>query len=430
MRLAYISDTYLPETNGLTTAIVRHTRLLAERGHDVLLICPRYGPDDPPAAEGVSIRRYRALSASSNANTRVAFPALLDLTRSLGAFRPDIVHVHTPLTLGLSGIAAARHLRLPLVQTYHNWFPGFMQYATPSRLLHLDLGPRRTEDSGLARLLTRIVYNRSDLVLVPSKVMCDLLRASGVYVPVAYQTNGIDLEEFPPKADWRARKRIMYCGRMGFEKNIEVVVEAFARFGQQHPGWRLQLLGEGPAEPYMHALIDRLGIRSSVVFHGFVGLHQLAGAYREADIWATASTIETQGLAVLEAMASGTPVVGVDALAVPEMASDGVSGIIVRPYDAHAMAEAFRRLADDDALRERLGHNCLREVKAHELHAAVDRLERIYNELLATVSDRTRGQAWQGDTGSQRSQLSQPSSATSSSPSSSSSRRRSPVLRQ
>ena len=400
MRIAYISDTYLPETNGIVTAIVRHASWLAERGHEFLIFCPRYGYDDPGAEESLSVVRYPAWSATSNANTHVSFPRLWDMSVRLRRFAPDLVHVHTPLSLGMSGIMQARSLRIPLVQTYHSWVPGFMQYATPSRLLNLDKGPRRMRDTLASRLFTRALYNRSDLILAPSEALCEVLRHEGIRPPIRYQTNGIDLAEFPPKTDWRLRKSIMHCGRFGFEKNIEIVVQAFAGFLHDHPDWELRLMGEGPAAPYLHSLVERLGISRSVRFEGFVTRAKLAEAYREADIYATASTIETQGLVLLESMASGTPVVAVDALAAPEMARDGASGIIVQPYDAQAMAEAFGQLADNGALRERLGRSALVEVQAHALGPAVDRLERTYTELLATSPGRTKGYAWQEGTGS------------------------------
>lgn len=383
MRIAYISDTYLPETNGIVTAIVRHSQRLAERGHEFLVLCPRYGADDPGDTPGVTVERYRAVGASSNGDTHVALPWPPRMVARLRRFDPDVVHVHTPLPIGVCGVLAARWLHVPLVQTYHSWVPGFLQYASPSRLLRLDRGPRRTRDTWLARMLTRALYDRSDLVLAPSETVCEMLRDQGLDPPARYQTNGIDVREFPAKPDWTTRGRIMHCGRMGFEKNAEVVLEAFSQFRDNHPGWELHLLGEGPATPYLRGLARRLGIEESVRTEGFVDRAHLAECYREADIYATASTIETQGLVVLEAMSSGTPVVGVDALAVPEMAPDGRSGIIVQPYDARAMAEAFDRLADDDALRERMGREGVRQVRSHDLTEAVDRLEDVYRELAA-----------------------------------------------
>lgn len=383
MRIAYITDTYLPETNGIVTAIVRHTRRLAEHGHEFLILCPRYSENDPSGADGITVERYGAWSSSSNADTHVALPWLPAMVRRLREFDPDVVHTHTPLPIGVSGVIAARHLRVPLVQTYHSWVPGFMQYASPSRLFGYDRGPRHTRETAWAWLLTRALYNRSDLVLAPSETLCDILRRNGLKPEARYQTNGIDLDEFEPKTGWEPRGTIMHCGRLGFEKNAEVVVEAFALFATDHPGWRLHLLGEGPAEPYLRGLIERLGIADRVDFEGFVDRRYLIESYRDADLFATASTIETQGLVVLESMACGTPVVGVNALAVPEMACDGRSGIMVEPYDPLEMAVALGTLADDDALRERTGRACLENVQAHELGAAVDRLENVYRELAA-----------------------------------------------
>ena len=391
MRIAYVTDTYLPETNGIVTAIVRHSRGLAARGHEFLICCPRYGPDDPGGDNGIQVHRFAARSARSNAETHVAAPPYRTLKRLLRDFAPDLVHVHTPLPIGVTGVVVARRLGIPLVHTYHSYMPGFLHYASPLRLLGIDRRPHHHDDSRLAWFLTRLVLNPSDLVLAPSRAMCVGLERHGVTAPVSYQTNGIDCAEFPPKADWSLRRRIVHTGRLGYEKNAEVVVEAFARFAADRPGWELHLLGEGPAEEHLRGLIDRLGITDRVRFEGFVSRAHLAESYREGDIYATASTIETQGLVVLEAMASGTPVVGVDALAVPEMARHGEHGLIVRPYDPDAMAAAFATLADDDAGRERIGRACLEGAAEHDLTAAITGLEEHYAGVLdGRYRNRTR----------------------------------------
>jgi glycosyltransferase involved in cell wall biosynthesis len=378
MRIAYITDTYLPETNGIVTAIVHHSRGLASRGHEFLICCPEYGADDPGSSNDIRIHRFPAHSARSNAETHVAVPPYRTLTRLLKDFAPDLVHVHTPLPIGVTGIVVARRLGIPLVHTYHSYMPGFLQYASPLRLLGIDRRPHHKDVSRLAWFLTRLVLNPSNLVLAPSRAMCAGLERHGVTAPVSYQTNGIDRVEFPPKTDWSLRQRIVHTGRLGYEKNADVVVEAFARFAAGRPGWELHLLGEGPAEAHLRGLIDRLGIGDRVRFEGFVSRTYLAESYRTGDIYATASTIETQGLVVLGAMASGTPVVGVDALAVPEMARHGEHGLIVRPYDPDAMAQAFATLADDDALRERMGRACIKGAAEHDLDVAIALLEEHY----------------------------------------------------
>ena len=193
MRIAYITDTYLPETNGIVTAIVRHARALAARGHTFLVLCPRYGPDDPGDEDSISVERYRGFRVPSNPDTHLALPWRPAVARRLRAFAPDLVHVQTPMTLGLAGLRAARTLGVPLVQTYHSYVPGFLQYARPSRVLGLDRGPRRIHDTRLGRAMTRAIYNRGDLVLAPSETLARLLRTIGVKPEVRTQTNGIDL---------------------------------------------------------------------------------------------------------------------------------------------------------------------------------------------------------------------------------------------
>ncbi len=342
------------------------------------------------------MRRFRAVCAGSNQDTRVALPWLPSMMRTLRDFKPDIIHVHTPLGIGIAGVVSAKLLRVPLIQTYHSYMPGFMQYLDPRRLLKLDTGPRRENDSRLSWHLGRLLYNRSDLVLAPSKTLVDEVRAHGIRPPIRYQTNGIELSEFPPKAEYTPRRRIVHIGRLGYEKHADVVIRAFAAFWADHPDWTLHVLGEGPAKPYLLRLADELGIANRVQWSGFIHRTRLAETYREADIFATASTIETQGLVVLEAMASGTPVVGVNALAIPEMARDGRDGIIVEPYDSEAMARAFTRLADDDGLRERTGRNARESVTAHRLSDAVDRLERTYE---AVASGQTKEPEDRSDNG-------------------------------
>lgn len=383
VKIAYISDTYLPETNGIVTAIVRHSTALAARGHEFLILCPRYGKDDPEGVGRVHVSRYNAVSAGSNEDTHVALPWLFGMVRTLRRFKPDVIHVHTPLPIGVTGVVAAKLLGIPNIQTYHSYVPGFMQYLDLRRLLKLDTGPRVVKDTWFSWVFTRLLYNRADLLLAPSRTLVGELCRHRLKPPARYQTNGIDLAEFTPKADYAPTRRIVHIGRLGYEKNADIVVRAFAIFSAGHPGWTLHILGEGPARPYLEKLAGELGVGASVEWSGFIGRPMLAETYRSADIFATASTIETQGIVVLEAMASGTPVVGADALAVPEMAHDGRDGIIVPPYDAQAMAEAFAHLADDDALRERLGRTAVNSVREHLLADAVDRLEGVYEAVAA-----------------------------------------------
>ncbi len=262
MRIALFTDTYLPEVNGAVTSIDSHSRLLGARGHEILIICPKYRKPILHVVPHVTIKRYRSFSFISNKDTRLAFPAMVSVARALQRFGPDIVHIHTPLSIGVIGLATARMMRLPIVETYHTYIPDFMQYVEPQRLLRLDDLQDRVLNSlifermfdagmfhGLAALeekgkraadevarvaraalgeeapekpadlttrfawqFTRTIYNRADLVITPSATLQRELVQHGVTVPVEHLSNGIDLSIIAPEDVVRFHRQAAACG--------------------------------------------------------------------------------------------------------------------------------------------------------------------------------------------------------------------------
>ena len=432
MRIALFTDTYLPEVNGAVTSIDSHTRLLGARGHEILIICPRYRKPVLHVVPHVTIQRYRSFSFISNKDTRIALPTMASVANKLRKFQPDLVHVHTPLSIGVIGLATARMMRLPIVETYHTYIPDFMQYLEPQRLLRLDdlqdrvlnslifermfssgtfhglaaleqKGRRAVEDiASVARAalgdesprepqdlttrfawqFTRTIYNRADLVITPSATLQRELVANGVTVPVEHLSNGIDLSIVRPKDSHEARGRLLHAGRLGHEKNIDVVVKAFAILLERHPGHTLDIVGDGPARDSLERLAERLGIAEHVRMRGFMDRHALGRIYRDYDAFVTASTIETQGIVLLEAMAAGLPIAGVKALAIPELVIEDRDGLLVEPGDEPALAQALDRLVSDEALRARLGQAARADVKPHALESVVTRLEELYGRVL------------------------------------------------
>lgn len=431
MRVALFTDTYLPEVNGVVTSIDSHTRMLGERGHEVLIICPKYRKPILHVVPHVTIQRYRSFSFISNRDTRIALPSVASVAARLRAFKPDLVHIHTPLSIGVIGLATARMMRLPVVETYHTFLPDFMQYVELHRLLRLDdlqarvlnaivfermfesgmfhglakleqggkraideinataraaLGGVRAEEreelsTRLAWQFTRTIYNRASLVLTPSQTLKRELESHGVTAPVEYLSNGIDVSLIAPKLSYASTGRLLHAGRLGHEKNIDVVLRAFARVAERLPGYTLDIIGDGPARAGLQRLASSLGVADRVTFRGFMERSALASTYREYDAFVTASTIETQGIVLLEAMAAGLPVVGVDALAIPEIVQHGRAGLVVPPGDDTAIAEAIEHLLPDEALRASLGAGGREGVHPHALPAVIDRLEALYADV-------------------------------------------------
>lgn len=437
MRIAYLTDTYLPETNGIVTSIHNFTESLAKNGHQILIIAPKYNRKHDHPIENIQIKRYPSFSFSSNKNTRIAYPYVTGIIADLRAFKPDIIHIQTPMSIGVAGLMAAKILGVPSIQTYHSYIPDFMVYLNPYNMLGLNKAAesiassraiRKIVESDAYRVLdrmsdniqrrseiilglnrvtrrvfrrgetklserfawdfTRFLYGRSDLVLTPSIALAKLLRRHRIKAPVLDMSNGIEYHYFHKKKDYAIRNRMIYVGRLGLEKGIDVVVHAFALARKQNPALYLDIYGEGPARSEITKLATKLGVIDHMTFHGFVTRSLLKRALKQHDFFVTASAMETQGLVILEAMAAGLPVLGVNALAVPDLIHDGKNGYLVEPHNYKQMAEAMLKLVEDKAKNKRFGEKSLEYAEVHDLPNCVAKLESVYRELIDSTKSR------------------------------------------
>ncbi len=440
MRIAIVSDTYKPEINGVVTSIVNFSEYLAAHGHEVLIITPKYDKKRDLVQQNITIKRFPSLSYATNKNTRIAFPSIFAIISELRKFKPDIVHVQTPMTIGVSGIMAARVLKLKCIQTYHTYIPDFMVYVNPYNVFGFDrladsiasmkiirkivqsdmfeVSEDFLDDQVRKSLFTkrirkisrrywkkgesnigdrfawdfsRILYNRSDLVITPSRTLAKLLKRHRIKPPVVDVSNGIDYHDFTKKSDYKITHKIFSVGRLGVEgKNVDVVIKSFALALKTRPDLVLDIGGDGPARGALERLVEDLKIGRSVNFRGFISHADLKREYHGADAFITASTMETQGLVILEAMAAGLPVIGVDALAVPEYVKNNKNGYLVKPGDIKAMAEAILRLTESPERNERFGKTGLKLASKHDLPACAEKLERVYADVLAGNSFRKK----------------------------------------
>jgi len=162
---------------------------------------------------------------------------------------------------------------------------------------------------------------------------------------------------------------------------VDIVIRAFQLLIKTHPQARLVIVGEGPEKAELKTLTDELGLRNSVDFTDFVPHAQLPSIYNGADIFVTASPIETQGLVALEAMACGLPVIGVDAMALPDLVIHERNGLLVPPDDVAALAEAIVHLVNGPTLRQAMGQASRKFALLHSMSAIASNYESIYLPL-------------------------------------------------
>lgn len=396
LRVMIVTDQYPPMIGGVPTVTSELAAGLAGRGHEVSVLAPSPGLRGRRAAGGPGARvavGYRGA---------VAWPwyegqrlGLLTPGRAgdlIAAFRPDVVHVHSPLTLGAAARAAARRRRVPVVYTNH-YLPLNVWPAAGSP----GGAGSRARDAAFYAFLSAFA-NGCDLVTAPTVTALRLLREHGLRAASQAVSNGVDLDRFSPgpaDAALRARYRlpagrpvIMSVGRLSPEKSADVLIAAVARLSGDGDGGEpvLVLAGSGPDERRLRSLARHHGAARRVVFTGFVPDADLPGLYRAADVFAIASRAELQSLVTMAAMASGLPAVAADAGALPELVHPGENGFLARPGDAAAFAGPLGLLCRDASLRARMAAASPRVVAAHGKHRLLARWEVIYRTL-ASGSD-------------------------------------------
>jgi glycosyltransferase involved in cell wall biosynthesis/predicted metal-dependent phosphoesterase TrpH len=324
-----------------------------------------------PAVREVDIPFYDGL--------QVGVPSLPALVEQIAEGRYDVVHLCSPGPAGIVAAALAKMLGIPVLGSYHT------ELATYTGL--------RSTDSRLetyASMVLATFYGQADVVLTPSPQSDEALGQLGIPADrIGRWDRGVDISRFRPArrgAEAAARLfgpavedriHVLYAGRLTQEKGVELLADAFLAARERDPRLHLVLAGGGPEEQLLR---ERLG--SHATFLGWLSGDALADAYANADVFLFASSTDTFGQVLLEAQASGLPVVAVNEGGPRSLVADGVSGLL-RPADARALADAVVALAADPALRSRLAVGGLESVQDRTWDAAMGRLATGYGRALS-----------------------------------------------
>jgi glycosyltransferase involved in cell wall biosynthesis len=430
LRVLIATDQYEPMIGGVPTVTRELARGLSERGHAVEVLAPsaggrsgaRPGPGGDAAGQ-LTVAWRRSVRWPWYFDQRLGLLSPSAAGALIDGFAPDVVHVHSPLTLGAAARSAARRRRVPVVYTNHflpaNVHPtaakadhaaavsaagsagaAVVSSATRATMAAVGGAAGALFDVGFYGYVTGFA-NRCDRVTAPTATALLLLRDHGLRAPSQVVSNGVDLDAFSPgQADESLRRRhglpsgrplILSVGRLSPEKRADVLIEAMAR--PEVGDATLALAGSGPDEERLRALAARLGVSGRVRFLGFIPGPDLPGLYRLADVFAIASEAELQSLVTMEAMASGLPVVAVDAGALGELVHPGENGFLTRPGSVSDMAGSLDLLCRDAGLRARMSKAGLRIIADHDRHRLLGLWESIYRALATRDTTVGRGQA-------------------------------------
>lgn len=380
MRIAYFTDTYLPQRDGVVTTILNSRRELEREGHEVYIFAAGSRREKKLNADSHVFYHASAPFRPYPAYRIALFPFLAE--RTVKRLRVGLVHTHGMASMGLAALATSVRLKLPLVGTFHTMIPDATHYITKSATFG-RIG------KGLLWRYLRWYYNKCDQVIAPSKWVAKILAERGIEnVHVVHP--GVDTKKFSMQARakgkaFRKRHRlgsgpvVLHVGRVALEKNIETLIRSAIYVLEEIPDCKFVIVGKGPAEKTYRALVKKEGVEDAFRFTGFVPDEELPQAYGAADVLAFPSTFETLGLVALEAMACGTPVACADHEPLREIVEEGKNGAIFNARDPEACAAAIVRVYKR---RRRLGAAARKTAMKNDVQKSTAKLVEVYEKAL------------------------------------------------
>lgn len=360
LEIAKFTDTYFPQINGVSYTVYLWKRELQRSGNSVRVLYPRGNYE--PMEDEIEVN---SLNFPFYENYRLALP--FRVTKRVSKI--DIVHIHTPFIMGASGAYLSKRRRIPRVATYHTPLEDYLRYMPLGDFFMHTLIP-------FYRFWEKRLLNGCWIVTAPSSIAKEELRRKGVRRPIEIIGNGVDLEFFRPtkptfKEKFNAECVIGYCGRHGYEKNLEDLIRIADKFDGE-----ILIAGDGPARLYYQKMARH---KDNVKFLGYLDRKLLPEFYSSLDVFVFPSTVETQGIVALEANACGVPAVGADARALRETIKNGVSGYLYRPGDVSDLHDKIQKVMDE---KKRLRKKCLEYARANSLEQSVKKIVSVYNRAI------------------------------------------------
>ncbi len=377
MRIGFFTDTFYPNVDGVVTTLVNYRDEMQKRGDDVFV----FTSGDKKTKElnqDPKVFVFRSVKFPPYPQYKIAlFP--FNSAKIAKEKKIQLVHCHALASMGLAAIKTSRDLRLPLLGTFHTMVPMAakkMMGKTAEKILWKGV---------------KLFYQRFDLVTCPTKTVQQILREKGVDSIVV--PNAVDTARYNPSVKSRvvkdlvgADKIVLVAGRISQEKNINVIVKSASEVLKKTRGvftTKFVVTGDGPARKQIEELVKGEGLQKDFVFTGFVKQEHLPSYYAACDCFATASAFETQGLALLEAMACGKPVVGAKAMAIPESVREGKNGFLFQPGDEGECAEKIIRvLTMPKSLYAKMGKNARKTAEQFSIPKSTSKMLEVYEKML------------------------------------------------
>jgi glycosyltransferase involved in cell wall biosynthesis len=376
MRIVLMSDVYRPVINGVVNHVALLKKWLANLGQQVCLLAPGAPHPDDEA----DVIRYAGMPLGKSG---YAVGAPLSQRAQEALHSADIVHTHHPIVSGLSATWFARQTGVPLVFTNHTRYDLYTNE-------YLPFIPKEFTQQAVAAYY-RPFTKRCSALIAPSEGAAAVMRAWGAASPIHVIPNGVEVERFRAPLRLMTRSDIgiperavvgVFVGRMSREKSIDYLLKLFHMVTQESVRGHLLLVGDGPEMDDYRSLAQDLGISERVTFTGRVSYEQMPDYLALSNFFVSASVTEVHPLTVIEAMAAGLPVLGIDSPGIADTVDDGRSGLLAAPGDDADFVHKFLTLIRNAELRQELRQGAMTASERYSAQANAQAILRLYQELL------------------------------------------------
>jgi 1,2-diacylglycerol 3-alpha-glucosyltransferase len=385
LHIGIFTDSYKPYTSGVVTSISNLKEEMNRLGHEVHIFAPSY-PHYNEVEENVY--RFFSVPSPTNPDYTLAIPVSPGMNLLVKNLQLDIIHVHSPFTMGIVGLRYARKFNLPLLFTYHTRYDQYVHYFPVPQDLAKEVTIKYSSH----------FCNNCNHLIAPTAEIAAIIRSFEVKTPISVIPSGVAIDKFTGgDPGWLHRtysipdknRILLFVGRLTQEKNLPFLIRTFQEVKAQQSQTTLVIVAQGPLEEELKTLVRsmNLSLEEDVIFTGVLPFDSLVQAYYSADLFVFSSLTETQGLVLIEAMAAGLPVAAVRASGVQEMVDDGVDGLLTAA-DSSELAAAIQRILQDEKLYRHLQANA--RLKAERLSAfnMALKMEQVYKDLVSEPRER------------------------------------------
>lgn len=389
MNIGFFSETYTPDINGVITSMQTFKEEMERAGHKVFVFAPGRDlfsfPRKTTRERGVY--RFSSFRYPFYRSLRVAIPFSIPVQRQIPKLKLDLVHSHTPFSMGLFASWVARQQKIPHIHTYHTLYPEYVKFYFP--------GFKRYNQRTAERL-SAIFCNQATEIVSPSDGIREKLISYGITKPITTVPTGITRDFFAtrdPRGTIRRRYGIpatapllITVARLGHEKSIDFLLRSFKQTLRHDPDAWYLIVGDGPARLHLETLARELGVAHRTVFTGFMRTKtDVIRAYATATAFVFASKTDTQCLTLLEAAATGLPLVARYDKPLETALSHETNGFFVRENE-NKFAWKVHRVLDDGKLRRRFGTASVKIAKAQSAEKRAGEMLAVYERAAATVA--------------------------------------------